>query len=116
MVQESVYEMGFIAVLQGNSATAQEETVECAVNQVYFLAKLIKAWAEAILDCPVFYGKTMKAREVRVDFGGGLGWTGESCYCHILHYCCSFILKFMLKAWTPAHGSAGGGVTFGRWF
>lgn len=54
----SVYEMGFIAVLQ---ATAQEETVKFAVNQANFLAKLIKAWAEAILDCPVFYWKTMKA-------------------------------------------------------
>lgn len=57
----SAYEMRFIAVRRGNSATAQKETAKCAVNQVYFLAKLIRAWIEAILDCQLFYGKTMKA-------------------------------------------------------
>lgn len=90
--------MCFIAVLRGNSATAQEKTAKGAANQVYFLAKLIKAWVEAILDCQLFYGKTMKAWEVGVDFGGDLGWTGKSRYCHILPHCYSFPLKLTLKA------------------
>lgn len=112
----SAYEMRFIAVLRGNSATAQEETAKGAANQVYFLAKLIKAWVEAILDCQLFYGKTMKAWEVGVDFGGDLGWTGKSRYCHILPHCYRFPLKLTLKAWAPTQGSAGGGATFRRWF
>jgi hypothetical protein len=47
--------MGLIIVLQGTSTRAQEETVTCAVNQMYCIAELIRVWAEAILDYRLFY-------------------------------------------------------------
>lgn len=50
--------MGLIIVLQGTSTRAQEETVTCAVNQMYCIAELIRVWAEAILDYRLFYWET----------------------------------------------------------